>query len=177
MKPIEIVISALTILTAVIHLYAGFSYSQTILVLNGLGYIGLLAALLLPIPILSRLKKITVVVLILYTLLTIVMYFKDHKLYYKVKAHGADEEELIPEATVEPTQTGTIEAPSNKTTQLEESEPETQGAVDVPSTANSVVKYKYAFDELGLSSKLIEGLLVLSLIAYLRTLMSVKKDA
>ena len=65
----------LALATAVIHLYMGLSWGNTLFVLNGLGYLGLLAALLLPIPALRRLRGITRLVLLGYTALTIVLYF------------------------------------------------------------------------------------------------------
>jgi hypothetical protein len=47
---LQVGIVILTALTAVIHLYLGFSYNDTLFILNGIGYLVLLAALFLPIP-------------------------------------------------------------------------------------------------------------------------------
>ena len=65
----------LALATAVIHLYLGLSFGNTLFVLNGLGYLGLLAALQLPIPQLVRFRPIVRWVLVGYTTLTIVLYF------------------------------------------------------------------------------------------------------
>jgi len=65
----------LALATAIIHLYLGFSFGNTLFVLNGLGYLGLLAALQLPIPQLARFRPIVRWVLVGYTALTIVLYF------------------------------------------------------------------------------------------------------
>ena len=43
--------------------------------LNGLGYLGLLAALMLPIPQLARFRNVVRWVLVAYTALTVVLYF------------------------------------------------------------------------------------------------------
>jgi hypothetical protein len=68
----------LTLATAVIHLYLGLSFGNTLFVLNGLGYLGLLAALQLPIPQLARFRGAVRWVLIGYAVLTIVLYFIDN---------------------------------------------------------------------------------------------------
>ena len=65
----------LALATAAIHLYLGLSFGNTLFVLNGLGYLGLLAALQLPIPQLARFRPIVRWVLVGYTALTIVLYF------------------------------------------------------------------------------------------------------
>ena len=65
----------LALATAAIHLYLGLSFGNTLFVLNGLGYLGLLAALQLPIPQLSPFRPIVRWVLVGYTTLTIVLYF------------------------------------------------------------------------------------------------------
>ena len=65
----------LALATAAIHLYLGLSFGNTLFVLNGLGYLGLLAALQLPIPQLSSFRPIVRWVLVGYTTLTIVLYF------------------------------------------------------------------------------------------------------
>lgn len=68
----------LTLGTALIHLYLGLSFGNTLFVLNGLGYLGLLALLQLPIPQLARFRGIIRWALIAYTTLTIVLYFIDN---------------------------------------------------------------------------------------------------
>lgn len=65
----------LALATAIIHLYLGLSFGNTLFVLNGLGYLGLLAALQLPIPQLARFRPFVRWVLVGYTALTIVLYF------------------------------------------------------------------------------------------------------
>ncbi len=65
----------LVLATAAIHLYLGLSFGNTLFVLNGLGYLGLLAALQLPIPQLARFRPIVRWVLVGYTALTIMLYF------------------------------------------------------------------------------------------------------
>ena len=65
----------LALATAAIHLYLGLSFGNTLFVLNGLGYLGLLAALQLLIPQLSPFRPIVRWVLVGYTTLTIVLYF------------------------------------------------------------------------------------------------------
>jgi hypothetical protein len=68
----------LTLATAAIHLYLGLSFGNTLFVLNGLGYLGLLAALQLPIPQLARFRGAVRWALVGYTALTIVLYFIDN---------------------------------------------------------------------------------------------------
>lgn len=72
---LELGIFVLILATAVIHLYAGLSWGVTLFTLNGLGYLGLWAALRLPIPQLVRFRGAVRWVLIAYTALTIVLYF------------------------------------------------------------------------------------------------------
>ena len=69
-----IILTALA--TAVIHLYLVTvlwenGMSGTMFILNGLGYLGLLGALLLPIPFLAQFRPVVRIVFILYTLVTI----------------------------------------------------------------------------------------------------------
>ena len=68
-------IFVLTLVTALIHLYLGLGIGNTLFVLNGLGYLGLLAALQLPIPQLARFQNVVRWVLVAYTALTIVLWF------------------------------------------------------------------------------------------------------
>ncbi len=73
----------LTLATAVIHLYLAFTaipyyglnFGVMLFILNGLGYLGLLAALQLPIPQLARFRNVARWVLVAYTALTIVLFF------------------------------------------------------------------------------------------------------
>jgi hypothetical protein len=67
-------IFVLTLGTALIHLYLGLGIGNTLFVLNGLGYLGLLAALQLPIPQLACLRNVVRWVLAAYTALTIVLW-------------------------------------------------------------------------------------------------------
>ena len=71
---ISIGIAITTLITAVIHLSLG----GTLFILNGLGFIGLGAALLLPIPFLQPWKEAVRWLLAGYTLLTIILYFIFH---------------------------------------------------------------------------------------------------
>jgi hypothetical protein len=71
--PLRIVVILLTVGTAVIHLYLGFQ-GFPLFVLNGLGYLGLLAALILPIPRISEYRNLTRWVLVGYTALTIFLW-------------------------------------------------------------------------------------------------------
>ena len=76
-------IFVLTVATAVIHLYLaltalpyfGLNSGVMLFILNGLGYLGLLAALQLPIPRLARFRSAARWVLVAYTTLTIVLFF------------------------------------------------------------------------------------------------------
>ena len=68
----------LTLATAAIHLYLGLSFGNTLFILNGLGYLALLAALQVPIPQLTRFRPIARWALVGYATLTIVLYFIDN---------------------------------------------------------------------------------------------------
>jgi hypothetical protein len=73
----------LTLATAVIHLYLAFTaipyyglnFGVMLFILNGLGYLGLLAALQLPIPQLARFRNAARWTLVAYAALTIVLFF------------------------------------------------------------------------------------------------------
>jgi hypothetical protein len=73
----------LTLATAVIHLYLAFTaipyyglnFGVMLFILNGLGYLGLLAALQLPIPQLARFPNAARWTLVAYAALTIVLFF------------------------------------------------------------------------------------------------------
>ena len=71
--PIRLGIIFLTVATAIVHLYLGFQ-GLPLFVLNGLGYLALLAALYLPIPQLVPYQSAVRWVLIGYTVLTIVLW-------------------------------------------------------------------------------------------------------
>ncbi len=73
----------LTLATAVIHLflaftaipYYGLNFGVMLFVLNGLGYLGLLAVVQLPIPQWARFRSAARWALVAYTALTIVLFF------------------------------------------------------------------------------------------------------
>jgi hypothetical protein len=73
----------LTLATAGIHLYLalsavaymGFNFGVMLFILNGLGYLGLLAALQLPIPQLARFRSTARWALVALAALTIVLFF------------------------------------------------------------------------------------------------------
>ena len=73
----------LTLATAVIHVYLaltaipyfGLNFGVMLFILNGLGYLGLLAALQLPIPQLARFRSAARWALVAYAALTIVLWF------------------------------------------------------------------------------------------------------
>ncbi len=71
--PVRLGIIVLTTGTALIHLYLGLQ-GFPLFVLNGLGYLGLLAALILPIPRISDYRNLTRWVLVGYTALTIFLW-------------------------------------------------------------------------------------------------------
>jgi hypothetical protein len=71
--PLRIGVIVLTIGTAVIHLYLGLQ-GFPLFILNGLGYLALLAALTLPIPRISDYRSLTRWVLAGYTTLTILLW-------------------------------------------------------------------------------------------------------
>ena len=71
--PLRIGVILLTVGTALIHLYLGLQ-GFPLFVLNGLGYLGLLAALILPIPRISEYRNLTRWVLVGYTALTIFLW-------------------------------------------------------------------------------------------------------
>lgn len=74
---IQIGIVIFTLATAFIHLYLSFQMmaqgmSGTLFILNGLGYLALLAGLFLPIPIVKNYRSYLRILFILYTLVTII---------------------------------------------------------------------------------------------------------
>jgi hypothetical protein len=78
-----VAIFVLTVATAVIHLYLalsavafmGFNFGVMLFILNGLGYLGLLALLQLPIRQLARFRSAARWTLIAFAALTIVLFF------------------------------------------------------------------------------------------------------
>lgn len=71
--PVRLGIIVLTTGTALIHIYLGLQ-GFPLFVLNGLGYLGLLAALILPIPQISDHRNLTRWVLVGYTALTVLLW-------------------------------------------------------------------------------------------------------
>ncbi len=79
----------LTLATAIIHLvlaftaipYFGLNFGVMLFILNGLGYLGLLAVLQLPIPQLARFRSAARWTLVAYAALTIVLWFIMAPLY------------------------------------------------------------------------------------------------
>ena len=67
-------IVVLTVLTAVIHIALYFGANETLFLLNGLGYLGLLAALYF-VPQLSGMRSLIRWGLLAYTAVTVVLYF------------------------------------------------------------------------------------------------------
>ena len=72
---VPLLIVLLALFAAAVHLYLGVIYYDTLFILNGLGYLGLLGALFLPIPIIRDLRVIWRWLLVGYAALTIIMYF------------------------------------------------------------------------------------------------------
>jgi hypothetical protein len=73
--PLQIGIIVLTVITGVIHVWLGLSFGDTLFLLNGLGYFGLLGALYLPIALLASYRPFVRWALIGYTAVTVVLYF------------------------------------------------------------------------------------------------------
>jgi hypothetical protein len=71
--PVRLGIIVLAIGTALIHLYLGLQ-GFPLFVLNGFGYLGLLAALILPIPRISEYRNLVRWVFVGYTALTIFLW-------------------------------------------------------------------------------------------------------
>ncbi len=74
MGPLQWAIILLTVATAAIHLVLGLQFAggiDPIFILNGIGYLGLVALLYLPIPALERYRGIIRWVLIAYTAVTV----------------------------------------------------------------------------------------------------------
>jgi hypothetical protein len=71
--PLRVGVIVLTVGTALIHLYLGLQ-GFPLFILNGLGYLGLLAAIILPIPRFSEYRNLVRWVLVGYTALTIFLW-------------------------------------------------------------------------------------------------------
>ena len=71
--PLRVGVIVLTVGTALIHLYLGLQ-GFPLFILNGLGYLTLLAALILPIPRISEYRNLVRWVLVGYTALTIFLW-------------------------------------------------------------------------------------------------------
>ena len=76
MGAVQVGIILLTVATAVIHLYLStqiiaMGMDGTLFILNGLGYLALLAGLFLPIPIVKEYRPVVRILLIVFTLITI----------------------------------------------------------------------------------------------------------
>jgi hypothetical protein len=71
--PLRIGVIVLTVGTALIHIYLGLQ-GFPLFILNGLGYLALLAALTLPIPRISEYRNLTRWVLVGYAALTIFLW-------------------------------------------------------------------------------------------------------
>jgi hypothetical protein len=74
--PVQIGIIVLTLATAMIHFALNFMMGKLdiLFTLNGLGYLVLLAALFLPLPLVRRYRSLVRIVFIVYTLVTIAMW-------------------------------------------------------------------------------------------------------
>lgn len=70
---LRLAIIFLTVATALVHLYLGFQ-GLPLFILNGIGYLVLLAALYLPAPQLAQYRHVTRWALIGYTALTIILW-------------------------------------------------------------------------------------------------------
>ncbi len=71
-------VMGLTIITALIHFYISFQFadgSGFIFLLNGIGYLGLLGAIYLPIAFLARYRSLWCWCLLAYTALTVALWF------------------------------------------------------------------------------------------------------
>lgn len=77
LRPVQYGIIALGVMTAAIHLLEGLDPSPW-LTLNGLGFVGLLGALYLPLGILVRIRNQICWTFMGYTLLTFILFFVTH---------------------------------------------------------------------------------------------------
>ena len=78
LRPVQMAIAALVIMTAIVHLMSGVD-DELLLLLNGLGYVAILAALhLLSMSLFKGLRVPLYGLLIAYTLITIISFFAIH---------------------------------------------------------------------------------------------------
>ena len=78
LRPVQMAIAALVIMTGIVHLMSGVD-DELLLLLNGLGYVAILAALhLLPMSLFKSLRVPLYGLLIAYTLITIISFFAIH---------------------------------------------------------------------------------------------------
>jgi hypothetical protein len=74
--PLQIGIIVLTLATGLIHLIPlGLTYGNVLFILNGLGYLGLLGAMFLPLDFLDWLRGYARWALLAFTIITIIAYF------------------------------------------------------------------------------------------------------
>lgn len=77
LRPIQLLISALVVMTAIVHLMVGID--APLLLANGVGYVAILAALyLLPVKLFKGLRTPLSWLLIAYTIITIISFFVIH---------------------------------------------------------------------------------------------------
>ncbi len=74
-SPIAYGVIGLTIVTALIHLALSFQLADGVFLLNGIGYLALLAAIYAPIGFLARHRGLFCWVLLAYTTLTVILWF------------------------------------------------------------------------------------------------------
>jgi ABC-type uncharacterized transport system permease subunit len=75
-SPMQIGIIILTLITAIIHLVPlGIAFGDVLFILNGLGYLGLLGAIFLPLDFLDGYRSYAKWALLVYAIITIVAYF------------------------------------------------------------------------------------------------------
>lgn len=72
---------ALIGITGLVHLVGGIGWSSTLLILNGFGFLALGIAWVIPFSFIPAQKKLIPLILIVYTLITIVGYFATHTVY------------------------------------------------------------------------------------------------
>ncbi|MGB1249089.1 MAG: hypothetical protein ACPG8W_00535 [Candidatus Promineifilaceae bacterium] len=77
MTSLQLGVAGLTVATGVQHLLIGFN-GDTLLLLNGLGYLALAAAMLLPLGLPDGVQRLLPIILGVYTLATIIGYFALH---------------------------------------------------------------------------------------------------
>jgi hypothetical protein len=73
--PKQYAIIGLALITAVIHLFLGIQYNDMLFLLNGIGYIGLVGMLYLPLAFLAGYRGYVRWALVGYAALTVILYF------------------------------------------------------------------------------------------------------